>query len=360
MAVPSLLEIPLPAGDLPGFDVGLRNDNGSRFYNPQDWLSQGYAGVRFVGKGQGITHVRPAQGVWTNIFVFQHNGTVQLENLTLHNAPRSAIQAGTGKASGLPLFPKFRLVTRGVTIDCSQPGMWGGFSYELDCDSEDLTIFGELLSEHPWYHHQWAKFGALYNRYKVVGARGECWKSRPNNLECRPVLGAKVTLRNFDLSGWNPGNRGCGGIVLQGIPGSDILIEKGVLWGGAGSPRCHCVMIDDGEGEASNLGEFGNVTIRRVAAQGSSSRTDYGDTLVRVGPLAGARVAKSLAIEACNLWGVNMAVQLSGIPQGKLSVTGCNTPEMRANASARGFDTSSEAMMPRPGRLVPVSEGLAT
>ncbi len=357
MTAAKLYEIRLPLGDVPGFDIGWKNNNGSRLYDPQTWLSQGYSGARFIGRGQGITHIRPASGVWTNIFVGQHNGIVQLENLTLHNGPRSAIQAGTGKASGLPLFPKFRLVTRGVTLDCSVPGMWGGFSYECDCDSEDLTIFGSLLTEHPWYHHQWAKYGALYNRYRVIGARGECWKSRPNDIECRPVSGTRIILRNFDLADWHPGSRGCAGIVLQGIPGSDVLIEKGVLWGGPGS-RCRCLMIDDGEGKAVTLGAPGHVVIRQVAAQGSSARTDYGDTLMRVGPLAGGAVAKSLLIDRCSLWGPNMAVQLSGLPEGKLRVQGSNTPLLRDWAAARGFDTTVEACIPRPHRRVPISEGL--
>jgi hypothetical protein len=354
----SLYEIRLPAGDVPGFDIGRRNDNGARVYNPATWLDQGYRGVRFIGQGQGVTNIRPASSVWTNIFVLQHQGTVQLENLTLHNGPRSAIQVGTGKSAGLPLFQKFKLVTRGVTIDCSRSGMWGGFSYECDCDSEDLTIFGELLFEHPWYHHQWAKFGALYNRYKVIGARGECWKSRPNDLECRPVTDAHVVLRNFELSGWTTGgNRGCAGIVIQGTPGCDVLLEKGILWGGPGV-RCRCIMIDDGEGKAATLGAPGSITIRQVAAQGNSERTDYGDTLIRVGPLAGGAVAKSLEIDRCALYGANMAVQLTGIPSGKLLVHDSNTPAHREWASAKGFDTTFEAKIPRAQRLVPVSEGL--
>jgi hypothetical protein len=358
LVTPSLYEIRLPAGDSFGFDIGKRNENGTRVYHPNDWLSKGYAGVRFIGAGQGITHIRPASGVWTNIFVLQHQGTVQLENLTLHNGPRSAIQAGTGKASGLPIMRKFKLVTRGVTIDCSQPGSWGGFSYECDCDSEDLTIFGEQLFEHPWYHHQWAKGGALYERYRVIGARGECWKSRPNDLECRPVTGAHVVLRNFELSGWTTGgNRGCAGIVIQGMPGSNVLIEKGLLWGGPGV-RCRCIMVDDGEGKATALGAPGSLTIRQVAAQGSSERTDYGDTLIRVGPLAGGAVASSLEIDRCSLWGANMAVQLSGIPTGKLVVKDSNTPAHRDWANAKGFDTRFEAQIPRPQRRVPVSEGL--
>lgn len=357
MTTPKLFEIQLPLGDVPGFDIGRKNDNGARVYNPQDWLSKGYAGVRFIGKGQGMTHIRPAENVWTNLFVLQHNGTVQLENLTLHNGPRSAIQAGTGKEAGLPLFPKFKLVTRGVTLDCTVPGTWGGFTYECDCDSEDLTIFAALLFEHPWYHHQWAKYGALYNRYTVHGARGECWKSRPNSLECRPVIGARIILRNFDLSGWTPGNRGCAGIVMQGIPGTDVLIEKGILWGGPGA-RCRCLMIDDGEGKAAGLGAFGNIVIQQVAAQGSSERADYGDTLVRVGPLAGTNVAKSLLIDRCSFWGPNMAVQLSGIPAGKLVVKDSNTPQIRDWANAHGLQTAFEAQIPRPARRVPISEGL--
>jgi len=359
MSSPNLYEVRLPAGDVPGFDVGRKNDNGSRLYNPEDWFSKGYVGVRFIGKGQGITHIRPALNVWTNVFIGQHNGIVWLEDLTLHNGPRSAIQAGTGLWSGLPFFPKFRLVTRGVMLDCSQPGMWGMFTYECDRDDADLTIFGELLSEHTSYAHQWAKYGAIWNRVTVYSSGGDDFKARPDASEVRPVSGARIILRDCTLKGWNGprSTRGGAGTTLQGIPGCDVLIERCVYWGGAGS-HCRCIMIDDGEGKASTLGAPGHVVIRQVAAQGSSERTDYGDTLVRVGPLSGAMVAKSLTLDRCSLWGKNMAVQFGGIPAGKLVVKDSNTPALRDWANAKAFDTTFEAQLPRPQRRVPISEGL--
>lgn len=360
----TLFEIQLPAGDVPGFDIGQRNDNGPRLYDPRDWLSKGFAGVRFIGRGIGVTHVRPAtDAVWTNVFVLQHNGTVQFENLTLHNAGRSAIQMGTGKSAGLPLFPKFRLVWEGVELDCNVPGMWGAFLYECDNRFRDVSIHAAMLGEHPDYEHGWASEGSLWERVTVHSSNGECKKMRPDREEVRPTPKATCIVRDCTFKNWTPGNRGCAGLTAQGANLALLQIERTTFWGGAGGPRCHCVMIDDGEGKANLTNGFpnGHVVLRQVAAQGSSARTDYGDTLIRVGilPSSGLKyVARSVTIDSCSLWGENMAVQFAGVPAGKLLVKDSNTPVLRDWASARGMDTTLEAKIPRPARLVPISEGL--
>jgi hypothetical protein len=360
VTAPKLFEVRLPAGDVSGFDIDLRGDNRARQYHSADWLSKGYDGVRFVGAGAGVTHVRRhSDAVWTNVGVLQHNGVVQLEALTLHNAPRSAIQAGTGLwTPGLPFYPKFKLVTRGVELRCDVPGKWGFFTYECDRDDEDLEIWGALLREHPSYAHEFSYSGLLWNRVTVRDSGGECCKLRPDPTEIRPLKRAhSFVVRNSSFAGWVPGDRGSAGIVIQGGgPSLQVLIEKTIFWGGPG-PRCRCVMIDDGwykTGVAT-----GNVVLRQVAAQGSSIRDDYGETLVRVGPLhAGVMIASSVTIDQCSLWGQNMAVQLTGIPVGKLAVRNSNTPSLRDWASARGMDTLLEAQIPRRDRRVPISEGL--
>jgi hypothetical protein len=364
MTTPKLFDIRLPAGDSFGFDVGKKNDNGGRLYNPSDWLSKGYSGVRFIGQGIGITHIRPAQDVWTNIFVLQHDGTVQFENLTLHNGPRSAIQAGTGKSAGLPLFPKFRLVWKGVELDCNVHGMWGSFTYECDTWFEDVSIHASMLGEHPSYEHGYASVGTHWERVVVHSSNGECKKIRPDKEEVRPTPKATAVIRDCTFKNWTSGNRGCSGTTVQGGNLALVLIEKTTYYGGAGSPMCHAIMIDDGEGKANLTNGFpnGHIVLRQVAAQGSSLRTDYGDTLIRVGtlPSSGLKyVARSLTIDRCSLWGQNMAVQLGGLPAGKTVVKDSNTPELRDWANAKNFDTTFEAQIPTAARRVPISEGLA-
>lgn len=361
MTAPKLFEIALPEGDVLGFDIDMHGDNGSRRYNSADWLSRGFDGVRLVGKGIGRTHIRPGSAVWTTIGILQHNGIVELDDLTLHNAPRSALQAGTGLwTPGLPVFPKFRLVLRRVELRCDVPGNWGFFTYECDIDFEDVEIFGALLREHPNYHHEFALYGLSWNRVNVRAAGAECLKLRPDPVEIRPLKKLhRFIVRNSTFADWYQpwSNRGGAGVVIQGGgPFLDVLVEKSTFWGGDGQ-RCRCIMIDDGhfiDGVAT-----GNVLIRQVAARGRSSRTDFGDTLVRVGPLhSGVKIAKSLTIEECGLWGPNMAVQLTGVPAGKLIVRDCNTPALRDWASARGMDTTFEAQLPLPGRRVPISAGI--
>lgn len=362
MTDPKLYEIRLPAGDIPGFDIGGKGENGARRYNPVDWLSKGYAGVRFIGHGPAQTHLRPAPGVWNNLWVVQHPGIVQLEELTLHNGGRTAMQFGTGLyTAGLKLFPQFGLRTKGVVLDCNVRGMWGVFSYEADIWHEDYEVYGAMLSEHPGYHHGHAKLGILYNNFVIHDAGAEAIKLRPDSAEVRPVKGGKLIVTNGEIRNWYQpwSNRGGAGIVVQG-GNVDIQLERLSLYGGDGV-RCRCIMIDDGEGKGFTTDGFpnGHITIKNVAAQGRSTRTDYGDTLLRVGPLGSSKyVARSLTIDACSLWGENMAVQLSGLPAGQLTVKGSNTPALRDWANAHGFDTTFEAQIPAPMRRIPISEGI--
>lgn len=363
MTTANLKEIRLADGDVLGFDIGRKADNAGRLYDPQEWLSQGFAGVRFIGRGVGRTHIRPAPGVWTNIFIFQHAGIVQFENLTLHNAGRSAMQAGTGMYGGIPLIPKFQLRIHGVELDCNVQGMWGFFLYECDNHFADVSIHAGILGEHPSYEHGWASKGSLWERVVVHSSNGECKKMRPDKLEVRPTPAASVVVRDCTFKNWTPGNRGCAGMTMQGGNAALLQVERTSFWGGAGGARCHCIMVDCGEGKAHLTGGFpnGHIMLKGVAAYGSSMRTDYGDTLIRVGALPSSglkNVARSLTIDGCSLWGENMAVQLSGIPAGKTVVKDSNTPKLRDWASARGMDTTFEAQIPTATRRIPISEGL--
>lgn len=89
----NLFEIRLPAGDSGSINVGWFN-NGAPKLDPQTWLSQGFDGVKFVGQGVDVTHLRCTSWDGITVAVIQHQGIVQLENLTLHCGYSQATQFG--------------------------------------------------------------------------------------------------------------------------------------------------------------------------------------------------------------------------------------------------------------------------
>lgn len=82
--LPNLFTVELPAGDVPGLDLDWLQHDGSPRYDPQSWLARGYDGVRFVGKGVDVTHMRSTRWGGITVAVRRHNGIVQLENMTVH------------------------------------------------------------------------------------------------------------------------------------------------------------------------------------------------------------------------------------------------------------------------------------
>lgn len=373
----TLHEIRLPAGDQPGFDVGVRGQNGSRFYDPTTWLSKGYAGVRFVGAGRGKTRLIPAPGVWINSRVGQHPGVVLYESMSIHGRGQTAIQAGQEHPPRI--FRKFRteLADFELIADEPRPGTynggrvgWGLFTTQCNVRVEDGDVFWNAAREHPFYlHHQAGPAGATFKGVRFHESPGECIKNRYDTDEALWAgKGAKLIVTgcrfNWRVEPWS--SRGAAGITMQGA-GCNAWIESNEFWASTGPSNTRALMLDDnyndgapqfydpvtgavGRGHAN-----GHILVRRnvfSAGPGTENLTP----VVRVGNLApGAhRICRSFTFEQNAVYGRNLQVQLVNVPG--LTVRDNNTPAAYDHARAIGVDVTHEAGIPTRERVVPLSQ----
>lgn len=372
-----LYEYRLPAGDVRGFDIDYEAGTGRTKLWSQDWLSQGYSGIRIIGNG---THIRPVGD--QALLVGRHNGVVQLEGVTVHCGARQGIWFGLeGKRQ--PTLPKFKLVTRGVEIvaDMPAPGasnqhttVWGVFSYQADLDFEDTSIWCERSSEHASYAHGFAKRGLRWNRVRVEGSGSQGCKVRNSPTETNWVKGARIHLTRCKIvNAMQPWTwRGPGNFVVEG-GGMDIVLQECELLAKRGPEYCRAVMIDDAQGDFFDAATGavgrgyanGHVVIERCGLSGGPG-TENLTPLLRVannpqlgkpqgGPWASCR---SLTVRASGMYGEKTQVQVGAVPAGKLSIEGCNTPPIRDWCASRGYDTAHETVIPGQHAVDPVSAGL--
>lgn len=383
-AAPRLKEIRLPEGDVLGFDVAGRNENGSRHYDPT-WLAEGYDGVRFIGAGRTRTRIRPAAGIWTNLFVEQHPGIVRFESLAIHGRGRSAIMAGRDRPARVE--PRFRLelVDFALIAEDPAPGaatsvMWGGFFYQVDTLLEDGDIHYGPATEHPFYHHGASGRGTVARRLVFHEAAAQPLKFRPDPSEtlwAGPRVAYVIQDCNF-LDWWRPtSSRGGCAICVEGGSG-DLRVERCEFVAPTRSAlHARTIMVDDG-GPAFDSGQLvggkfydavtgragvgfanGHVLIRDCGLRAGPGQENL-TPVIRVGSLgSGQRVARSVTIERSAIYGQRLQLQLSDIPPGKTTVRGCNTPAIRGIAASRGYDVAHEALIPLSDRVIPVSAGLA-
>jgi hypothetical protein len=370
----NLYEIKLPEGDVLGFDIGGRWENGTRQYDPRVWLSQGYAGVRFIGAGKGKTHIRPSSGVWTTIGIDQHDGIVRFESLSLHGHGRAAIQAGRDNKAGVKKKFKLELADFELIAEENSPTYgrvaWGIFSYQCNIDARDGDIWWGPAREHAFYGHAYAgPGGGRYERLRFHECAAECIKGRFDPIETL-WAGPKVTLAVIDCTfkdwyrPWS--SRGGGGVVLQGV-GCDVLIQGNEFWAPPDASHTRCIMVDDdpNHGIAAfydvNTGQVGkgfatgNIVIRRNLFRAGPGTVNL-TPCIRVGNLfAGThKVAKSLLIEQNAVYGQNLQLQLSNIPS--LTVRENNTPQAKEYAQALGVDVTFEAGIPTHDAVIPLSK----
>lgn len=372
---PRLFEIPLPAGDVPGFDVGFDGDHAQQ-YDPRAWLDKGYAGVRIVGAGDGLrrTHIRAEDG-WHNSTVFcgPTNSIVQLENLTLHVAKSKGLHMGLARQA---VLPNFKAVLRGVDVvadgqyqnadGTSGRRVWGVFGYQCDWDLEDVTFDTAELAEHASYAHGFAKTGLRWTRVKVNGCGSQGLKVRNGPDEVSWIPNARISAIDCTFKGFGQpwGWRGGGGIVIEG-GNADVLVERCGFWGRPGNFRC--LMIDDGAGAFRGYGDArakanGHVIVSACGFNGGPGSESY-SPMVRVGTTNAARTwptVKSFTMEGCGLWGERTQLQYSDVPAGKFKVRGCNTPQLVDFANAVGFDTRLETqIIGAKSVFVPISAGVS-
>jgi len=377
---PRLMDIQLPAGDVQGFDIDYSAGTGRRKYTSAEWLDKGFDGVRFIGAGRLATRIRPVGD--QAVLVDRHNGIVRFENLTLLCGARQGIWFGL-EHKDQPIAPKFALhmkqveVTTDGTLPNQQHGtVWPLFGYQSDVWLEDVTISARFSAEHASYWHGFAKDGLRWNRVAVPASGAESCKVRNSPSETAWVPGARIWLTACRLGDWyQPWSwRGGGGLVVQG-GGSDIIVQ-GCLFQGGGqlegppmipaSQRTRAIMIDDSGGDffSATDGKVGrgfangHVLIRGCGFAAGPGNENLSQ-VIRVGSLgSGQKVARTLNIEGCAVYGERLQLQLTDIPSGRLNVRGCNTPAIKDLASMIGLDTRHEALIPLADRLSPVSAGL--
>jgi len=374
-----LYEIRLPAGDVPGFDVAVRGQNGARYYDPAFWLAQGFDGVRFVGAGRGVTRLVPAPGVWINSFVGQHPGTVRYESMSIHGRGQTAIQAGVEHPARVVRKFRVELVDFELIADSPTPGAynggrvgWGLFTTQANVLAEDGDIYWNAGREHPFYlHHQAGFAGATFRRLRFHESPGECIKNRYDTDEALWAgKQAKLIVTgcrfNWRVEPWS--SRGAAGITMQGA-GCDALIENNEFWASPGPSNTRAIMLDDNyndgaaqfyDPETGRVGvghANGHVLVRRnvfSAGPGTENLTP----VVRVGNLAPGqhKTCQSFTFEQNAVYGRNIQLQLVAKDIPKLIVRDNNTPAAYDYARAIGVDVTHECMIPLRDRVVPLSE----
>lgn len=386
-----LMTVNLPAGDVPGFDVAMSGwtGGGRANYNP---IADGFDGIRFVGKGRGLTRIRPTDnpGGWT-IHAGLQCGTVWLEGLTVECdtfAKGGAIHAGSVKKYNPSLYEKNRIVMRDFSIEAPPRNpvvgygraWWGLFSINYDIDLEDGDIeVGEAL-EHGAYEHGYARYGSRWKKVNVLASGGEGSKAATRPEEAHFAPEAQIIRKDCRFREWYQphANRGGAGVVLQGTGAQSIQIDRCGFWGGEGL-RSRCLMIDDGGGvrthEDGTLeprfydtsgtpggtgAANGNIQIRRSGMHGVGQ--EHWTSIVKVDSIAAGdilhTVAEGVAVRECGIFGQRTFLGIDGVPEDRVSVKRCNTPALKRFAESEGMNTEHETRLKYAKKpIVLVSEG---
>ncbi len=379
-----LMEIRLEEGDVPGLNLGWVTTNGARRYNPQDWLSQGYAGVRFIGKGRDKTWIRNASWDSNTIAAGNFPGIVRLESLSIECATPDK---GKGIHYGLPLakdgIPRGSVdPSRSLQLfDCNVnaadrfagegSSTWGIFTYNVDVVLESVTIDGAFNNEHNLYAHGTAGQGIFVKDcdFKSSGAEGLKLRSDSSEtLWAGPLVTVKVENTRF-ADWYQPWSwRGGAAIVVQGgaahVDVKNCTFHPGKGHDKAGDyTRSYCFAVS-GEGDSYDIltgrisEGFGNgyVRLQNCLMESSGPGPSWLKTIARVGSNAGSQIpAMGVLIKNCGIWGENMSVQIAqDIPF--WAIEGCNTERIAEYARANyGMAAEHEAVYFSNG-LKPISE----
>lgn len=417
---PNLYTIELGPGDHGSINVGWFS-NGAEKLDPQTWLDQGFDGVRFVGAGVDVTHVRCTSWDGITLAVGRHNGVVQFENMTVHAghekgahfgeqnygkviAPRFQVRllnvkgvvdspesyrdrravkagdaapyTGTLVAAGKPDVQIAKkgdeIPHAGMLVGLPRRPKWFWFSYNCDLYMRKVRTYAADLVEHSLYAHGFARFGLDIDECEFDGSGSQQVKVRSDASEtgwAGPEQAIKIRRTHFrdNMRVWSW--RGPGMIVIEG-GASSVFIERCFFWGGTPSPgvqigdRSRAIAIScEGNSYAHRTGEigtgFGNgwVVIRECAAFGAADNFWHNE-IIRCGRNGGTQQsARGFLLERSGVYGRNVQVQLGAIPAGRAVIRGCNTPQIAEILRGMGMETSPEAVIATASRLVPIGEG---
>lgn len=358
-ALEVLYDYNLPAGNNGSINIGWWHNGASTNLDPNQWLSGGFDGVRFRGQGVDVSHLRCDSWDGITLAVKQHNGVVELRDLTLHTGYNQATAFGEQNLAK-KISPKFllRLVNVKVVADVinGQRPKWLVFGYQADLHMQNVTIIGKEAVEHGTYLHGFAHYGALLQgvRYKSCGA--ECFKVRSDSTETAWVgPQAKIIIQGSVFKDWfQPWSwRGGAAVVLQGAA-ADITIDGALFKPGPGHAvangfqRSKAIMIssegssyDIDTGSQSTGHGNGNVVVRNVYASGNAGPSWY-SPIIRVGRNGGNQFAgKSFGVSDSGAWGDHLSLQVGQVDGWGLS--GNNTQAIKDKAQIFGLDTTFEA-----------------
>ncbi len=380
---PNLLDIVLPAGPVPGFDVGWSGWTGSNRanYNPQEWLGAGYEGVRFLGSGRELSHVVPelagSIAADSTVFVGRGCGIVRFEALTVHCATRKGIHVGF-EGVGSPIPPlTVELIDLDMIADPPAPGrthstVWGLFTYNAAVICKRVRFAMEYSAEHAFYAHGFSPPGVVWENVIVEAAGAECCKAvcRPGESLWHP--GCSVILRHCELRNWYQPHswRGGAGLVAQGA-GVNVMVSDTLFVGGDTPSRAKCIMVDSEPFRGNQPRHYGALTgfpggspangwvfINRCGVMAGPGPSWY-SPMIRCAPngdVGLVATARGVMIKDSNVYGDHLAVQLANIENGRVVVKDCNTPGLHSLAQALGMSTV-EAKLSYEGLFRDLSQG---
>lgn len=370
-------EVELPAGPVAGFDVEWAGHTGNHTKYSLDDDGDGkpdWDGIRFVGMGQGITHVVPQTSDDSTIFVGPYAGTaedqrpIRLEffDLTIHGGPRKALHQGIENRpmNGQPYVPCTIAFVR-CSIEADEPGeypwtpaagglgntsVWGIFGYNCSFQLENCLIDWTRGAEHALYDHGMAQPGIIFSHVIVVGSGGEILKVATRPGEAFYVPNVYVLVDGCSFQNWGPQPwswRGGGGIVLQGS-GANLIVRDSEFLGGPGAAKSRTIMLDDGgsgryyntlTGEVGTGPANGWVLLERVllVGDGLPSWAILARAGANSGTYAGQTVCRAYGMLNCGVYSLSETskVELAGIQGNSLAVVGCNTPQIKALVQER-------------------------
>lgn len=400
---PELLELPLTQSQLGGISVLEDHSKvwtGNQLKIKPFWRARGFEGVHVINPSGNPDDVHVASSRYhSSIVIGRAAGYVKLEGLTIHtgtaDGKQSAVFAGFDSANKPDLVPMtLHLVNCRIVVD-GQPE-WGIFVNQCDVVLERCVLELRGTNEHALYVHGVARFGVTILDCLVdgVGAEGFKVTGRPQAryyVDQSLVSGgvakhalhdgyhppldpeARIIIRRSTVLDWNqPWSwRGGAGVCIQGA-GMPVTIEDCVLVDHNGEVKGAAFFDDSGvehfgwpEQDANGDGlrdagvpdAVGPIIIRRsILASGPSPQP-----LIRVGRISPAlgRVAPSILIEDCGLYGAGMRVELQDV--GQVQIRGCNTAAIAARAEALDLGIDTTAAEPsiaiKGAPWVPVSVG---
>jgi hypothetical protein len=371
-----LLEVALPSGFVPGFDVGYLGNTGNAKY------AAGYEAYKFVGDGKEQTHVFPA--AWSGITIFIGSGVkrVEFHGMTIHGGWLRAIHQGEENRpmNGLEFVP-CTIVLVDCHIQADEPdtydwvqtasdghtSTWGVFTYNASIQAIRTSWDWKRGAEHAVYMHGLAYPGSIFEECTWVTSGGECVKlaTRPGEAfwQAGGLVVSNCTFRDWGPQPWSW--RGGGGVVVQG-GGVNVFVLGCQFYGGPGPAKSRCVMVDDGgkdrfysavTGEPGVSPANGWVLLQDCLIVGDGQPSWA--IVSRIGTLTqGVDVCRGLAVVGCGIYSLSETskLELVGIQNGNILIEGCNTPLIESAANAL-IPTFQEAVATGPMGSVKVSKG---